>query len=77
MFNGDLSDLCTVTIGIPQESILRPLRFALYINDLPSVVNYSTLGLYADDAKLHFSPSGLSVVEAQEQLDLYCGLIDQ
>ena len=37
--------------------IIGPFLFALYINDLPSVVNYSTLDLYADDAELHYSKS--------------------
>ena len=43
---------------------MGPLLFALYIDDLPSVVSHSILDLYADDAELHFS----HVV--QSQLDL-------
>ena len=49
---------------------MGPLLFALYINDLPSLVNYSTLDLYTDNAKLYFSHLDLSVVEVQVQLDL-------
>jgi len=49
---------------------LGPLLFALYINDLPSAVDYSTIDLYADDAELHYSHLDLAVVEAQVQSDL-------
>ena len=54
----------------PQGSVLGPLLFALYDNDLPSVVDYSTIDLYADDAELHYSHLDLTVVEVQVQSDL-------
>ena len=70
LFNGDLFDWGTVITGVPQGSILGPLLFALYLNDLPIVVKYSILDLYADDGELHGSHSDLDVVEAHVQYDL-------
>ena len=55
---------------MPQGSILGPLLFALYINDLPIVVKHWFFSLYADDAKLHCSHSDLNTVEECVQLDL-------
>ena len=70
VFNGSMSDWGTFTIGVPQGSVLGPLLFALCINDLPSVIECSTIDLYADDAELHYSHSNPAVVEAQVQFDL-------
>ena len=39
------------------------MLFALYINDLPSVITLCYLDLYADDAELHYSYSDLYVAE--------------
>ena len=46
------SDSCTVLFGVPQSSVLGPLLFLCYINDLPGYVQ-SSIRLYADDALIY------------------------
>ena len=41
-----------VTSGFPQGSILGPVLFALYVNDLADAVNSSQVAMFADDTKL-------------------------
>ena len=50
--DGNLSGMSAVLSGVPQGSVLGPLLFVLFINDIIEVIDYETkILLYADDLK--------------------------
>ena len=49
-----ISSANLITSGVPQGSILGPILFSIFINDLPSICKESTPYLFADDGALYF-----------------------
>lgn len=66
------SSICDVLSGVPQGSVLGPLLFLIFVNDVTSVsVGETALKLYADDVKLYsVIENNSSSVSLQQSLDL-------
>ena len=52
--NNEFSDWASVVSGIPQGSVLGPLLFTIFINDIPNDIT-SKVKIFADDTKLYNS----------------------
>ena len=50
--NGKTSGYREIIYGVPQGSILGPLLFILYMNDLPAFIPNANIRMYADDTNL-------------------------
>ena len=64
------SDPDIVSVGVAQGSILGPLLFIIYMNDLPNVLESCSVTLYADDTVLYFSSKLISEIETKMNSDL-------
>ena len=74
IINGVKSEPSKITSGVPQGSILGPVLFLLYINDLPNISKAFNYLLYADDSNLylsHRSPTQLIHIANKELDKLY------
>ena len=70
--NGKQSNTKLVQNGVPQGSVLGPLFFLMYINDLPLHLNDNIENdLFADDASLHTSHTQIDIIQnnLQDSLD--------
>ena len=68
--NHSVSDPLPVISGVPQGSILGPLLFLIFVNDLPSSIISSKVYLFADDTKCRMPMNDLSAYQSfQKALD--------
>ena len=64
------SDPSNITCGLPQGSVLGPLLFVIYVNDIPHAVK-SNLFLYADVSCLVFQGNDVTEIEKQWKQRFY------
>ena len=60
----------SISLGIPQGSVLGPILFLLFINDLPDCVQDCTVCLFADDVTLYPTCREFNYVQSMVETDL-------
>lgn len=59
-YDGNMTELKRIKCGVPQGSILGPLLFLLYVNDLPNSSHLLDFILFADDTNLFYTDSNIN-----------------
>lgn len=68
--NGSHSKLMSVSKGVPQGSVLGPLLFLTYINDIVNSSNMFTFVIYADDTTLLLKDCNIAALHATAMIEL-------
>ena len=68
--NGVFSETHRITSGVPQGSILGPLMFIIFFNDLKDNLTYSEIFQYADDTVVFFAAKTVDEIESALSYDL-------
>ena len=68
--NGESSKIKEISCGVPQGSVLGPLLFLLYINDLPNISKVLDFYLFADDTNIYYESNSLQDLEKKINKEL-------
>lgn len=63
--DGGESEILPQVLGVPQGSVIGPILFLVYINDLPNCVTSASTLLFADDTTLYCSHRSVDVARAR------------
>ena len=63
VINGSSSNKNMLKFGVPQGSVLGPLLFLIYINDLPNISKHLKFFLFADDTHIYYESNDLIELE--------------
>ena len=61
--NGKSPEPLEINCGVPQGSVLGPLLFLLYINDLPNISNALDFYLFANDTNIYYESNSMQDLE--------------
>ena len=68
-FHQETSEFCDITYGVPQGSVLGPILFLLFINDISNfAVEGCELNMYADDVIIYTSATSKDELECRLQV---------
>ena len=69
IMNQIISSFLPMPTGVPQGSVLGPLLFTIFINDLPDIISHCTSQLFADDVQIYCSGKQKELSQTVEKVN--------